>query len=113
MVLYISALFMTSTIGRSTDEDTDIYEWFGSVPRSLMTLFQLMTLEGWPDLVRAVMEEFPLLWMFFIPFIMITSFVLLNLVTAVVVERIIAVGKQDESMAAKRAEKIRRKTLQQ
>ena len=61
------------------------FEIFSTVPKSLFTLFQLMTLEGWPDIVKNVMTVYPYAWLLFIPFILITSYVLLNLVIGIIV----------------------------
>src|SRR5690606_702622 len=53
---------------------------------SAYTLFQVMTLEGWSDgVVRPVMEVYPSAWLFFIPFIVATSFTVLNLFIGVIV----------------------------
>lgn len=114
LVLYTSAVLITNTIGHAT-EDPEISEWFGTVGGSFLTLFQLMTLEEWPSVVRTVINtpKFRPAWLFFIPFIMLTSFILLNLVTAVVVERIIAVAQQEASGVAKREEKERKKAIKQ
>ena len=49
---------------------------FGSIGASLYSLFQIMTLEAWSDgIVRPLMEIYPFAWMFFVPFILITSFI--------------------------------------
>jgi voltage-gated sodium channel len=61
-------------------------EWFGSIGKSLYTLFQIMTLESWSmGIVRPVMEEFPYAWVFFIPFILVATFTMLNLFIAIIV----------------------------
>lgn len=61
-------------------------EWFGSIGRSLYTLFQIMTLESWSmGIVRPVMEQFPYAWGFFIPFILVATFTMLNLFIAIIV----------------------------
>ena len=61
--------------------------WFGDIGRSAYTLFQVMTLESWSmGIVRPVMESFPLAWMFFVPFILVTSFAVLNLFIGIVVD---------------------------
>lgn len=61
-------------------------EWFGSLGKSLYTLFQVMTLESWSmGIVRPVMESHPLAWAFFIPFIMIATFTILNLFIGIIV----------------------------
>ncbi len=61
-------------------------EWFGSIGHSLYTLFQIMTLESWSmGIARPVMENFPYAWLFFIPFILVATFTMLNLFIAIIV----------------------------
>lgn len=60
--------------------------WFGNLNRSLFTLFQIMTLEGWSmGIVRPVMEVHPWAWAFFVPFIVIATFTILNLFIGIIV----------------------------
>lgn len=61
-------------------------EWFGNLHLSVFSLFQIMTLEGWPDIVRTVMQEKPFAWIFFVIYILIATFSVLNLFIAVVVD---------------------------
>jgi len=61
-------------------------EWFGSLGASLYTLFQIMTLESWSmGIVRPVMESHPWAWMFFVPFIVVATFTILNLFIGIIV----------------------------
>jgi voltage-gated sodium channel len=61
-------------------------DWFGTLGHSLYTLFQVMTLESWSmGIARPVMEAFPYAWVFFIPFILIATFTMLNLFIAIIV----------------------------
>jgi voltage-gated sodium channel len=61
-------------------------EMFGNIAASAFTLFQVMTLEGWAgDVVRPVMAQHPNAWMFFLPFILATSFTVLNLFIGIIV----------------------------
>ena len=61
-------------------------DWFGSVGASMYTLFQIMTLESWSmGIVRPVMETFPYAWAFFIPFILLATFTMLNLFIGIIV----------------------------
>jgi voltage-gated sodium channel len=61
-------------------------EWFGTLGRSLYTLFQIMTLESWSmGIARPVMQQFPYAWAFFIPFILVATFTMLNLFIAIIV----------------------------
>ena len=61
-------------------------EWFGDLGRSAYSLFQIMTLESWSmGIVRPVMEQFPYAWAFFVPFIMVTTFAVVNLLVGLIV----------------------------
>jgi voltage-gated sodium channel len=61
-------------------------QWFGSLGESLYSLFQIMTLESWSmGIVRPVMSQHPLAWAFFIPFIVIATFTILNLFIGIIV----------------------------
>lgn len=61
-------------------------EWFGSLGKSLYTLFQVMTLESWSmGIVRPVMESHPWAWAFFVPFIVVATFTILNLFIGIIV----------------------------
>lgn len=72
-------------------------QWFGDLGASFYTLFQIMTLEGWSDgIVRPVMAVYPYAWVVFVSFILIVSFVVLNLVIGVVVESIAELKEQSK-----------------
>jgi voltage-gated sodium channel len=61
-------------------------DWFGSLGKSLYTLFQVMTLESWSmGIVRPVMESHPWAWAFFVPFIVVATFTILNLFIGIIV----------------------------
>ncbi len=61
-------------------------QWFGTLGRSLYSLFQIMTLESWSmGIVRPVMEQFPYAWAFFVPFIILATFTILNLFIGIIV----------------------------
>lgn len=71
---------------------------FGNVGESAYTLFQVMTMEGWSDgIVRPLMEKAPMAWLFFIPFIVIAAFIVLNLFLGIVVDAIAQQQEEEES----------------
>jgi voltage-gated sodium channel len=81
VIYYVAAVMATGLFGSSHPE------WFGSIGHSMYTLFQIMTLESWSmGIVRPVMEDYPYAWMFFIPFILIATFTVLNLFIAIIVD---------------------------
>ena len=81
LIFYVSAVLATNFFG--DDFDT----WFGNIGRSMFSLFQIMTLESWSmGIVRPVMELFPWAWTFIVPFILVTSFAVLNLFIGIIVD---------------------------
>jgi len=80
LVLYVGAVISTELFG---GRHPDL---FGNLGVSLLTLFQVLTLEGWPDVMRQVSGSYPWAWLFFVPFVLIATFAVLNLVVAVIVD---------------------------
>jgi voltage-gated sodium channel len=77
---YTAGVLATRLFGQSYPD------WFGSLGKSLYSLFQIMTLESWSmGIVRPVMETHPLAWAFFVPFIIIATFTILNLFIGIIV----------------------------
>jgi voltage-gated sodium channel len=60
-------------------------ERFGNIGRSLLTLFQVLTLEGWNDVLDKQMEYSSWSWVYFVSFVLIGTFVVLNVVIAIIV----------------------------
>lgn len=101
LLLYVSAVIAAKLFA---DIAPDL---FGTLGRTLFTLFQIMTLEGWAEIARQVMDERPAAWLFFVPFILITTFTMLNLFIAIIV------GAMDrESPKGATAEQIERLSRQ-
>lgn len=80
LIYYVFAVIATNLFAAAYPD------WFGDIGRSLYTLFQIMTLESWSmGIARPVMENFPYAWAFFVPFILIATFTMLNLFVAIIV----------------------------
>jgi voltage-gated sodium channel len=104
IIFYVSAVLTTKLFG--SHSDANMQEWFGSIGSSAYTLFQVMTLESWSmGIVRPTMELFPLSWVFFVPFIIITSFAVLNLFIGIIVDAMQVMheeeGKPKQTIATK------------
>ncbi len=103
IIFYIAAVLTTQIFGSS--EDPEMQELFGDIGSSMYTLFQLMTLEGWHENIAGpTMSHFPWSWAFFVPFIIITSFAVLNLFIGIIVDAMNLIGDdkniQTEASAA-------------
>ncbi|MEX0348359.1 MAG: ion transporter [Paracoccaceae bacterium] len=80
IIFYIGAVISTKLFGHSFPD------WFGDLGLSAYTLFQIMTLESWSmGIVRPVMTAYPYAWVFFVPFIMVTTFAVVNLLVGLIV----------------------------
>ena len=85
LIFYVCAVLATKLFGQHPDPN--MQEWFGSISASAYTLFQVMTLESWSmGIVRPTMALFPWSGLFFIPFIIVTSFAVLNLFIGIIVD---------------------------
>ncbi|MGR3620838.1 ion transporter [Pseudophaeobacter sp.] len=106
IVFYVFGVMATLMYGAAFDE------WFGTLGRSLYSLFQIMTLESWSmGIVRPVMEEFPMAWSFFVPFIIITAFSVLNLFIGLLVNTMqSAVEAEAEAEFEKLRDLVRKET---
>jgi voltage-gated sodium channel len=94
LVFYVGAV-MSTKLFQATEPAA-----FGTLDRSLYTLFQLMTLDGWSgEIVKPVLQDHPYAMLFFLPFILFTAFVALNLFIGVIVG-----AMQSEAEAAAQSE---------
>ncbi len=95
VIFYVFSVMATKLFGATFPE------WFGSVGSSAYTLFQIMTLESWSmGIVRPVMTAHPFAWAFFVPFIVITAFMALNLFIGIIVD-----AMQSQHEAEQRSER--------
>jgi len=81
LIFYVFAVIATKLFGAAFPH------WFGTIGESMYSLFQIMTLESWSmGIVRPVMQVHPQAWAFFVPFIVVSSFTVLNLFIAIIVD---------------------------
>ncbi|MCG6895552.1 MAG: ion transporter [Thiocapsa sp.] len=99
ILFYVAAVIATGLFGASFPE------WFGSLGASMYTLFQIMTLESWSmGIVRPVMDAYPYAWLFFIPFILIATFTMLNLFIGIIVDTMQTLHEDQHSAERERIE---------
>lgn len=110
LVIYVGAVMATNMYGNT--DNADVHEMFGALPDSALTLFQLMTMDGWSDILGTVTDDgHPYAWIFFLIFIFVGSFAILNLFIALVVEALTneqkaALDEQMETLEAALEERI-------
>ena len=105
LIFYVFAVMATKLFGE------DFPNYFGNLTASIFTLFQIMTLEAWADgIVRPVMDKYPYAWLFFIPYIVVTSFAVLNLFIGIVVSAMQS-EHEAEQAETRKIEKAEQATL--
>ncbi|MGE3166763.1 MAG: ion transporter [Planctomycetota bacterium] len=86
VIAVMAVFFYTAGVLATTLFGQTHPQWFGSLGSSLYSLFQVMTLESWSmGIARPVMQEHPWAWAFFVPFIVIATFTILNLFIGIIV----------------------------
>lgn len=107
LLFYVSAVLATKLFSEGAPD------LFGTMGASLFTLFQIMTLEGWADIVRDMEEEYPLAWMFFVPYILVTTFTMLNLFIAVIVNAMQSRVEAEQKKALEDVERIAEQEMEE
>mmetsp|Transcript_8055 Transcript_8055/g.17494 ORF Transcript_8055/g.17494 Transcript_8055/m.17494 type:complete len:479 (+) Transcript_8055:140-1576(+) len=121
VVLYVSGILVTTEIGHNdaygsgpsyTGEVWPYKEYFGTIWRSMFTLFQLVTLDGWSDnIVRHVLFRQPAMALFFVLFLLGTAFGLVNIIVGIIVENTLAAAHVADSRIEKKMEWVRSKAV--
>lgn len=87
--LLLVLLFYIFSIMGTTMFAADFPEFFGTIGKSMFTLFQIMTLESWSmGVARPVIEHYPFAWIYFVGFILVSSFIVMNVIVGIVVNAI-------------------------
>lgn len=91
LIFYVSAVITTNLYGASMPA------LFGNLIDSLYTLFQIMTMDSWSSgILRPLMEQHPYAWLFFIPFLLVATFTMLNLFIAIIVNAMQKVTEEEQ-----------------
>jgi voltage-gated sodium channel len=86
-LLFALVLYVYAMVGWILFRDDDPEHW-KNIGRSMLTMFQLLTIEGWNDIQATVIDTEPWSWVFFVSFIVLSAFVLFNIVIGVVINSI-------------------------
>ena len=91
LVFYIFGVLGTELFGEAFPQ------WFGTLGGSIYSLFQIMTLESWSmGIARPVMERYEWAWLYFVPFILLSAFTILNLFIGIIVNSMQAMHWEEE-----------------
>lgn len=91
IVFYVGAVMATGLFGGHFPAE------YGTIGRSLFSLFQVMTLDNWSTMVREIWSELPWAPAFFIPFVIVSAMAVLNLLVAVIVDAMQGLDRQESA----------------
>jgi voltage-gated sodium channel len=92
---YIFSIFFTDLFYDLHSRGHTTIDYFSSLDKTAFTLFQIMTLDQWSNVASEVQEVYPLSWMIFLPFVILSTFFLLNFITAVIYEAMVCVHEKE------------------
>ena len=98
LIFYIFAVMFTQLFAGFTPEDPAETNYFETLDQSMLSLFQLMTMDEWAEIVRALQPQYSWAWLPLILFVIISGFIVVNLIVAVICD---AIGALDEKEKAK------------
>ena len=87
VVLMSLIVYVYAIIGYQLFHEHDPEHW-RNLGISLLSLFRVVTLEDWTDIMYKAMELHPLTWMYFVSFVVLGTFVVINLFIAVVINNL-------------------------
>ena len=87
LMLMSIIVYVYAIIGYYLFHEQDPQNW-GNLGTSLLTLFKIITLEGWTDILDTAMEFHPLAWMYFLTFVVVGTFVVINLFIAIIINNL-------------------------
>jgi voltage-gated sodium channel len=87
LILLSILFFIYAVVGYHLFRGVDPQHW-SSFPTSATTLFQIITLEGWVDVMEPIISNLgPIYWLYFASFILIGTFIVINLFISVIVRK--------------------------
>lgn len=94
LIIYIFSVMFTEFF-RDLEKPLS-HQYFNRLDASLLTSFQIMTFDNWAEIVREVMAQKSWAWMPFVAFVLITGFMVVHLVIAVICDAISDLNDEDK-----------------
>ena len=77
-------IYIYGMLGWILFADTDPAHW-GDVGQAMLSLFIVLTLESWPEIMGEVIGAHPWAWLYFVSYVLIASFLLINMGIAILI----------------------------
>jgi len=95
-------LYVYGILGFHLFHEQDPDHW-GTLGAALLTLFQMLTLEGWVEIQDSVLSAYPWAWLYFGSFVLVAVFVVVNLFIAVVINNLETVKVEQQADTDRRS----------
>ena len=86
-ILISIVVYIYAVMGYHLFHEHDPERW-GNLGVSLLTLFNIITLEGWTEIMYTAMERHPLAWIYFVSFVVVGTFVVINMFIAIIINNL-------------------------
>jgi voltage-gated sodium channel len=95
MLLMFIIFYIYAVMGTIFFAETKSGNW-ADLGVALLTLFQVMTFEGWTDIMHESMKLHAYSWVFYVTFIVLTAYTFLNMIIGIIIETLNDEHKKDE-----------------
>jgi voltage-gated sodium channel len=95
-LLLVLLIYVYAAIGTSFFAELSP-QYFGSLHRSVLTLFGVITLEGWVSIMEEILPQMPWAWLYFVTFILAGTFIALNFFVGIIVNNLQAVTLEENN----------------
>lgn len=114
---YVLAILLTQLIGFNSsmwgEHQEDVELRFGSIPRSMQTLFMTMTLSGWEQIADMLSEVIPpaIVYFLFVAYLLVTSYTMISLITGIISDSLV-MAQQDYRRKKLNVYEVKRKEME-
>jgi voltage-gated sodium channel len=84
IVLTLLLMYVYGMVGWILFSEDDPEQW-GNIGQAMLSLFQILTLENWPSFLEAGQAIHPASWIFFVSYVLIASFLVINILIAIII----------------------------
>lgn len=84
LILLCIVVYLYGIYGHSLLKEHDPENW-GTLGNAVLSLFQVVTLDGWSEIMKTALTVEPLVWIYFVSFVVVSTFIGANLFVAVVI----------------------------
>jgi uncharacterized membrane protein (DUF373 family) len=97
LMLLVFGIAFTMLFSDLYEEGYTQYDYFSRIDITFLTLFQIMTFDSWHGVARSVMAVYPWSWILFIMWTILTGFIVVNLIIAIICESLVTMTEDEKA----------------